>query len=86
MLFREVVVSIDREMKSLLRAIWTRKSGSVPGSESKEKVADLAVNTLDRGVRVALGMGLFEKGAIEMPGNSPAWTLPMRRYQSVADR
>ena len=37
-LLREAVVSMDRGIKTLFRAIWMRKSGSIPGSESREKI------------------------------------------------
>jgi len=85
-LIREVVVSIDRGMKTLLRTIWKRQSGSVLGSESKENVVDSAVKTLEGGIGAATGRGSFERGVIEIPGSSPAWTLWIRSDQLVADR
>jgi len=78
-LFSEEVVSRDKGIKSLWRAIWTRLSGREPGSESSEKVADSTVKTLIGGMRTLGGVPSARKGAMGVVGSSPAWTLLMRR-------
>jgi len=48
-----------------------RQSGSALGSESIENVADLAMKTLVRGMGRFKGGFWFDRGAIEIGGNSP---------------
>src|SRR5882724_1872887 len=86
MLFSVQVVSIERGMKTLLRAICIRQSGRVPGSGSIEKVAAAAEKNL--GWRVGTrseeaGPPSAARCCMEV-GRMPGWASSMSEDHSGA--
>ena len=73
MLFKVMVVSIDRGMKMRFSAIWMRQSGSALGSGSMEKVDASTVKKLVRGVGSDTGTGsTISRGDGVRTGTLPA--------------
>jgi len=57
MFFRATVMSIDKGMKTWLRAIWIRQSGNAPDSRSRENVMASTVKILAWGEAAAMPTG-----------------------------